>query len=403
MTIKLIKERDVFMNQQASPVQTKDRLHWVDAARGFAIFGILIVNMLSFSSPYFTYRGEGLVWNNPEDEVTLAVIDIVFQASFYSLFSFLFGFGLQLMMDRLQLKKLEAVPLLTRRLLFLLLFGVIHAFVIWYGDILITYALVGLLALLFLKVKERTLIYWAVGLLGGFVGFITFISYLARTWIAMYGQEPLKPVEPIIANYQSNSFTTIWSQNAQDWLFGSGLGLFFLPFLLLPLFLVGMYFARKRWLHHPMQHKSVLKKLWVYSLILFLVFKLGPYFFGNPLWFEIAQDSIGGLFSALFYILSITLLGQTELGAKWMQPFNYVGRMAFTNYIMQSILCVLLFYGIGLGWYGQTSPLQGVGIAIIIYGLQMIYSSIWLRKFRYGPLEWLWRSLTYGKMQLMGK
>ncbi|WP_289891343.1 DUF418 domain-containing protein [Virgibacillus pantothenticus] len=391
------------MSQQASPVQEKDRLHWIDAARGFAIFGILIVNILSFSSPYFHYGGENTVWNTAVDETTLAVIDIVFQASFYSLFSFLFGFGLQLMNDRLQLRNIEVVPLLTRRLLFLLLFGVIHAFGIWYGDILITYALVGLLALLYLKVKDRTLIYWAIGLLGGFVGFFTFISYLLSGVTDMHEQEPLVPVQSIIANYQSKSILAIWSQNAQDWMFGNGLGLFILPFMLLPLFLIGMYVGRKRWLHKPAEHQPVLKQLWWVSLILFLLFKLGPYGFGNPLWFELAQDGIGGLFSALFYICSITLLAQTETGAKMIRPFIFVGRMAFTNYIMQSIICVFLFYGIGLGWYGHITPLQGVGIAIIIYGLQMVYSSWWLRKFRYGPLEWLWRSLTYKQKQRMRK
>lgn len=386
------------MHKLPAPVQEKERLHWIDAARGFAIFGILIVNIGAFSAPYFIYGGEEITWNAPVDRMTQAVIDIFFQASFYTIFSFLFGFGLQLMIDRLSIKGVPYMTILTRRLLLLLGIGFIHAFFIWHGDILLTYAIVGLTALLFIQVKDETLLIWAISLLTAFVGIFTLMLYGIRDFLTIYEQEL---IELAIDNYTSDSIRSIWLQNIQDWMNanGYGFGLLLSMGFILPLFLLGLYVGRKRWLHQPLQYRSILMKLWWVSFILFIGLKLGPYSFGNPKWFSFVQDNIGGTFSGLFYILTITFLAQTKVGKKVMQPFIYVGRMALTNYIMQSIICFFLFYGIGLGWYGKITPLYGVGIGAVIYSLQIVWSICWLRYFKFGPLEWIWRSLTYNKKQ----
>jgi len=385
------------MNQQATPIDEKNRMVWIDAARGFAIFGIFIVNIGAFSAPFFMYGGENEYWQSPVDQMTLAVIDIFFQASFYTLFSILFGFGIQMMQERLKQKNLHPVSVLLRRLTLLIGFGLIHAFLIWHGDILLSYGLIGLLLLLFLRKKNKTLLVWAFVLLGGTVGLISLSLFMMRDFLHIVF-EPA--IDQAFENYLSSNLLVIWSQNYQDWVMSNGIsGLILLATTLLPLFLIGMYIARKRWLHEPAKYKSLLVKCWIITLILFIGLKMAPYVFGNPPWFSYIQDNVGGTASALFYIISVTLLSQKEIGMKLLEPFAFVGRMALTNYISQSIISFILFYGIGFGLYGQIRPLTGVLVVIFVFILQILFSRWWMNRYLYGPLEWVWRSFTYGKKQ----
>lgn len=385
------------MHQRAQPVSEKKRLYWIDAARGFAVFGIFIVNIGAFSAPYFRYGGEDIYWQSPVDQVTLAIIDIFFQASFYTLFSILFGFGIQLMNESFARKSLQPHIYLLRRLGALIGFGMIHAFVIWHGDILLSYGVIGLLLLLFLKRTDQTWIAWIVILFGGSTVFFTFLLYLVRDYLNIPNTNA---IESALERYQSSNLFVIWEQNYTDWLANNGVfGFLILSITLLPLFLIGMYIARKRWLHEPHRFQPFLQKLWLLLLIVFISFKAGPYLFGNPAWFGIVQDNIGGAASALFYIVSIALVAQQAIGQKLLAPLVAVGRMAFTNYILQSVISFILFYGAGFGWYGTIRPLEGVLIAAVLFIVQVALSNWWLRRYLYGPLEWVWRSFTYGEKQ----
>lgn len=389
------------MDINAAPTKEKNRLVAIDAARGFAIFGIFIVNIGAFSAPYFIYGGATAAWNSTVDRYTQALIDMFFQASFYTLFSLLFGFGIQLLKDRLVERNIHVSRFLAKRLTILVGFGLIHAFAIWHGDILLSYGLIGLLLLLFLKASNRSLLAWGAVLLGGSVGLLSLALYGTRN--ALGGSNQLA-ITQAIENYRSENLITIWSQNYHDWMHANGgIGFFFLIMVLLPLFLFGMYIARKRWLHEPEKHKATLWKLWVVSLIGFIGLKIGPYLVGNPLWLSYIQDNIGGTFSAIFYIVSIMFMAQRKIGRRIIQPFAAVGRMALTNYFMQSVICFILFYGIGFGLYGSVRPIVGVGMVLVIFIGQIFLSNWWLRRFRFGPFEWLWRSLTYGKRQPLRK
>ncbi|WP_338112781.1 DUF418 domain-containing protein [Oceanobacillus polygoni] len=389
------------MDINAAPTKEKNRLVAIDAARGFAIFGIFIVNIGAFSAPYFIYGGATAAWNSTVDRYTQALIDMFFQASFYTLFSLLFGFGIQLLKDRLVERNIHVSRFLAKRLTILVGFGLIHAFAIWHGDILLSYGLIGLLLLLFIKVSNTSLLAWGAVLLGGSVGLLSLALYGTRN--ALGGSNQLA-ITQAITNYRSENLITIWSQNYHDWMNANGgIGFFFLIMVLLPLFLFGMYIARKRWLHEPEKHKTILRKLWLVSFIGFIGLKIGPYFVGNPLWLSYLQDNIGGTFSAIFYIVSITFLAQRKNGQRIIQPFAAVGRMALTNYLMQSVICFILFYGIGFGLYGSVRPIVGVGIVLVIFTGQIFLSNWWLRRFRFGPFEWLWRSITYGKRQPLRK
>ncbi|WP_249870144.1 DUF418 domain-containing protein [Oceanobacillus saliphilus] len=385
------------MNIEVTPTNENKRLVWIDAARGFAVFGIFIVNITAFSAPYFIHGGALEAWNSPVDRFTQAFMDIFFQASFYTLFSILFGFGIQLLKDRLVERKIDVYSFLVRRLIILIGFGMVHAFVIWHGDILLSYGLIGLLLLLFLKLRDSYLLIWGALFLVGSVGLLSLAMYHTRHYLGGYNEAIIAQA---MENYQSTSMLVIWSQNYSDWTYAnSGLGYLFLTAVLLPLFLFGMYIARKRWLHEPEKHQAVLKKVWVVSLIVFLTFKWGPYLFGNPIWFSYMQDNIGGTASALFYIVSITFLAKSGMGSKLIRPFIPVGRMALTNYLLQSVISFILFYGVGFGLYGSIRPATGIALAVVIFTVQVFFSKWWFTRFRFGPVEWIWRSLTYNKMQ----
>ncbi|MFA1818979.1 DUF418 domain-containing protein [Virgibacillus oceani] len=389
------------MPTAASPINEKNRLVWIDAARGFAIFGIFIVNILGFSAPYFLYGGAEDVWTSPIDQFIQAIIDIFFQASFYTLFSFLFGFSIQLMTDRLAEKNIAFYMILLRRLIVLIGFGFIHSFLLWHGDILLSYGIIGLLLLFFLQVRSRTILMWGMVLLSVTVGLFTLLLYQVRDHLDWYS---VAAVSQAFENYQESSLLVILSQNYNDWVYANG-GIAYLPLagILLPLFLFGMYAARQRIFHEPKKHLSLLKRLWYISFVLFIAFKLGPYFYGNPTWFSYIQDNIGGTASAIFYLLSITIMAQTELGKKLIKPFIYVGRMALTNYVFQSVISFTLFYGVGFGLYGSVSPTIGVVIVMIVFIFQVFFSKWWFQRFRFGPLEWVWRTLTYLKKQPLRK
>lgn len=195
---------------------------------------------------------------------------------------------------------------------------------------------------------------WAIGLLGASTLALTGLQYAARNFIDIsYTAE----INQAFQSYQSNDFSIILAQNFQDWQLSNGIFSFFLfPFIFLPLFLFGMYLARKRWFHEPLVHKGILKKVWVISLVVFIVFKIGPYTFGNPLWFSLVQDNIGGTASAVFYLTSITLLWEKDRAQKVLGVLKPIGKMALSNYLLQSIISFWLFYGIGFGLYGKSGP-----------------------------------------------
>jgi uncharacterized protein len=385
------------MDNIINPTKEKNRLYWLDAIRGFAIFGIFIVNISAFSAPYFLYGGESTVWSEPIDRFVLVIIDIFFQASFYTLFSILFGFGIQMMKERLEQKNLYAYPTLIRRVLIIAFVGLIHAFLIWNGDILFFYGVVGLLLLLFIKMKKTTILGISAFLLTGTVWMVTFLYYFVRDYL---GEVNWSLVEQALLNYQSNSLAVIFTQNAHDWIYkNSGLNFIILVLILLSLFLFGVYVAKTRWLHNPSEHSSSIRKVWIVSLVLFIGVKMLPYLFTDSLWLTFAQDNIGGTFAAIFYISTITLIAQKKIGIKLIKPFIAVGRMALTNYILQSILSIFLFYEIGLGLYGTIGPLGGIVIVLVIFTLQIIGSNWWIQHFYFGPLEWVVRVLTYKKYQ----
>lgn len=380
----------------------ENRIVVLDAIRGFAILGIFLVNMLTFHSP-FQYINPLTWWESSADQLVYKFINVFAEGSFYPLFSLLFGYGLVLLREKTIDRGLNFQAVALRRLTVLFMFGIIHAFLIWYGDILITYAVIGFIFLLFLRVSARGLF-----LTGGLMALIfnllmTLLMVLAVLTVpeeeltsSMY---PANQAEQAVHAYQEGSLAEISEQRLKDWFLVNnpfnGIALFF---MILPYFLIGGGAAKLKW----MERIEELKKPFVYAFV--VIFTLGlslkfiPYIFDYNLATKFVSYSFGGPMLAMAYALGMALLSRTGLN-KAIQVFSHVGRMSLTNYIMQSVLATFIFYSYGLGLFGKVSVVWGTVLVFVIYGLQIIFSILWMKHFRYGPLEWVWRTAIYWKKQ----
>jgi len=403
------------MEQSITPTPAHERIDLFDILHGFALLGILIVNMGIFSFPYIaqftrTPRGDSVL-----DYATEFLIMALATWKFYPLFSFLFGLGMWMQIERIQAVGGNPERFMVRRLLVLMGFGLIHALLIWNGDILFVYALVGLVALLFRKVQPRTLLIWAGVLVAipvifgtGFVALGTLLAVDmsgAAEGMAMFRDLEQRTIEI----YARGSWAEIFVWRAIEWL----LFQFFL-FLdggmlqILALFLIGMYFGKRQIFQRLNEKPASERRLPAGSVCLVagLTVNLALAWqiqVTNPL------SPLAGLWPVLIlvagpilsygYLALFVTLTRTDVWRHRLQPLAAAGRMALSNYISQSIICTLIFYSYGLGLFGQVGAFAGLLISIVIWVVQLGISLLWLRRFQYGPLEWAWRSLTYGKSQ----
>lgn len=408
-------------NAPLSPVQQTERLQIVDVLRGFALFGILLVNMTIFSRPIQAvlfpvdpatpWFDRGAEW----------VIHFLGEGKFYALFSLLFGLGLTLQMERIEQRGGRFVPLYLRRLLILLGIGMIHAFLIWMGDILIMYALTGLMLILFRKAKPRTLLIWMVILIAlPLVFTIAATSLIALGRSIPEGEAQIRQVfaettaafETDMARayqvYATGSFSEITAQRIADYTSMGVSAFFVMGFNVLAMFLLGVYFGKRELFRNLEANRGLFHKLLIWGLILGLA---GNGLYATmiltlpriePSWALLLAtigQTIGAPLLMLAYVAALCLLALSPTWGERLKVLAPVGQMALTNYLSQSIICTLIFYGYGLGLFGQVGAAAGIGLTIVIYGLQIPISHWWMRRFRFGPAEWLWRSLTYGRRQ----
>ncbi|GIV70042.1 DUF418 domain-containing protein [Caldilinea sp.] len=406
-----------------APVRPVERIQIIDVLRGFALFGILLVNMAIFSHPF-----QSILFPTPpdtpwHDRFALWLIHFLGEGKFYSLFSLLFGLGMVLQMERIESRGRRFVPLYARRLLVLLLIGVVHAFLIWPGDILIIYALLGFPLLLFRKAKPRTLLIWVVALL-----VIPWLLMAAGAVLVALGRmtpEGAQAIEQSFAIveagyradlaraeqvYATGSFWEITGQRVYDYM-SMGLSSFFvLGFNILAMFLLGAYFAKRRIFNDLEAHRPLFRQLLIWGGVIgltgnaiyaTLIMELPRYDVTPELLIATVAQGVGAPLLMLAYVSAICLLALRPSWGSRLQMLAPLGRMALSNYLLQSIVCTLIFYSYGLGLFGKVGAAWGIALTVVIYLLQIPLSQWWMSRFLYGPAEWLWRSLTYGKMQPM--
>lgn len=383
------------------------RLLQLDVLRGLAVFGILLVNVWAFAWGSLSLRYGTLAPDAPWlDQAAIFLVAALAELKFYPIFAFLFGagFALQTRSLKQQLGSWEAAQAAyRRRLRWLLVFGLLHGFLIWSGDILTSYAVAGMLILPLAgarlsRVRNWT---WLVG--GGFLLFICLLYPVGAAHNARDIAEELQRFAGRYAIYTQASLAAVAVLRARDYAMQLLYAIVMLPHII-ALFLLGILAVRLRWLVQPQRHRRLWR--WVCAIGLGLGLPFNLLSASATLWqtmhpyqtlFNEALLSvmlfIGGPLLAAAYVAALMLAGPFMLQwlGSWLAP---VGRMALTNYLLQSLLGTWLLQGPGLGWAARMRPIEMLGLTVLIMAGQIVLSRYWLRHFKQGPFEALWRRLA---------
>jgi len=393
-----------------SPISSRERIGILDVLRGLAVGGILIGNMQWFSG--YGFMPPALAQQSPlADQVTHFLVHFFVEGKFYSIFSFLFGFGFALQIARAETRGDLRASFFKRRLFWLLVIGLLHAYLLWAGDILSVYAVMGFVLILFRKKADSSLLKWifvllAIPILTYLLFYILFVAFVPPTAVAAFDAGKIDFWNEAVRKVQQSSYLQIITDFNLNYIVGRYLGLFFdmrLP-KLLAMFLLGFYAYRREFFQNLSSHQPFIRRVLTYGLILGLVGNVAfAALAGKEAVFPPTPAGIAGVISyafgvpalALFYIASVATLWQKAVWRRLLAFLAPVGRMALTNYLLQTVICVLIFYGYGFGQFGRVGARKATLIAFAIFLFQILASTFWLKYFRYGPMEWIWRQLTY--------
>jgi uncharacterized protein len=386
------------------------RIQILDVLRGFALFGILLVHLtLQFASGMLPESVYATLQGNTVDAIVMGISEILFSGKFYTIFSLLFGLSFALQLTRAQAKGTPFLGKYAWRLLILGAIGFAHH-VHWRGDILSIYAILGFPMLLFYKVPDR----WLVA-----IAFLLILNVPARL-TSVYNEfiAPGETTEQL--NQPRNEAAEIYYQIIKHGSYPETLRANVAEFkgkmefqlwsgriyMTLGYFLLGLYLGRRRLFDHLQENQPFVKKVFKYSglaipvsillaVLLYFTVPQGPLL--NLLGMQV-YDTVNAAFT-FFYVAGISLLFLKPNWTSRLLHLAPVGKMALTNYVLQSIIGILIFYGYGLGLIGEMVAAPAVAMVFPIFFLQVMASKWWLSRFQYGPLEWLWRSLTYLRLQ----
>ena len=399
--------------ERAGPITSAERILYIDILRGMALFGILAANMRGFNAPMNLYGNIRPLFHGRADLIAQGFIDIFIQGKFVTLFSFLFGLGFAVQMTRAAARGAKFMSFYPRRLAALALFGLIHGILIWWGDVLLTYALAGTMLLFFRNRSQKTVLWWA--------GSIFTLPILVITGVYITGlfghgpaSHPGKPFDlstdqPIIAIYSHGSVPQILHENWVVWkqaLPSAGFSIYALF-----LFLLGLCVYRSGIVERLGDYQRVLKRVCAVCLPLGIALNIAvvvaqamPSYLGHPTvagYVATVLDLPAAHVLSAGYASGLAILIQSATWKRLLTPFAAVGRMALTDYLSQSVLCTLFYYNYTTGLYGRVGPAMGLIATVVLYGAQVVFSKWWLARYRFGPMEWLWRGMTYGKLPSM--
>lgn len=403
-------------NTLTSPVASSDRAIILDVLRGLALLGIFLNNIYAFSGYAFLSDAQKQPYSTDGLDRVVDYLQITLvEGKFYSLFSLLFGIGFSIFLIRGQQKGIPSLKVFYRRISILLLIGAVHLYGFWEGDILLLYALIGLFLPLFRKCSNKQLLTWAAILILSPV--LIDVVKLLLHWT------PGQILLPIGVALDGDSGIT--EQNWRTFLFSDSSGfhewrqwqksafVFRYQYILdsnrimkvLGLFLLGFWAGRNQVYAKLNDYRPLLKKMAVYGFAIGLPFCIAMAYFERDekfvpeSWMGLADTityALGVVPLSLAYAGSVALLWLRSNGSflKWVAP---AGRMALTNYLTQTLAGIFIFYGVGLGLGQQFGLTYCFLFVLLFFCLQVLFSRMWLNRFNYGPMEWIWRQLTYGK------
>jgi len=404
-----------------APVSASERIGSLDVLRGFALLGIFLMNIEWLGGRPLVMVQQGLDADlRGLDRAVGWIVYTFIQGKFWTLFAMLFGMGFALMQDRAERAGRSFVELYLRRTVGLLGIGLVHALLLWAGDILFSYAIAAFALLLFFRnTPVHRLWKWGVGLYATLFVLVLAYSLVARmaptafapdTTEPTHQQEQAKLQTEAAAEAQAYAHGSYREATRQRVKYFAGhampMSFVFAP-LALGMFLIGAWLLRSGAIVQPAQHLRLFRRLAFVGLpigwgMAVLSAAIHPSFdwSGDPHGSETAMTlmMLAGLPISLGYASVIVLLMQQPRWAArlaWLAP---AGRMALTNYLLQSAIGTMVFYGYGWGLWGQVSRAWQVMGVLVVFAMQVYVSRWWLLHFRYGPIEWLWRGVTYLKL-----
>ena len=455
------------IDEPMGPVQAAERIHALDALRGFAIFGIFMVNIAFFAMPLNSAIGQQVAEYSTGDRIGWMIVKIFFEYKFVSTFSLLFGVGLIIQMQRAAQRGRPFAGLYLRRLFVLMFLGLCHGLLLWYGDILFIYSFVGILLLLLRGISARLMLGLAAAAMA--LAILLLAANMAMAvWIANAADDTPQQAEnqtaavdasdpsagEITGNDQSDStepatdltgddqpqtpFGRFWSkletgmqQGPAGWeeaemiAYKEGpmtatlvmrafefLGMFVFAAILggfgarvIAMFLVGAALMKLGFFKPENRRWHLRFCLWGLAigipgeLSVVGIYHATGYGINWGMAIAEALHQITSLFLCLGYVGAITLIVNAGL-LKWLTyAMSCVGRTALSNYLLQTIVATYIMYWWGLGLFNEFTRPQQLLLVVSVYAAQLVLSVLWLRVFRIGPFEWLWRSLTYWKTQ----
>jgi uncharacterized protein len=436
------------------PVRASERIAEMDILRGFALLGICVINLQSFLGPYGV-TGEAPLFPAWFDRTAEFLINLFGSGKFNAMFSFLFGVGFAIQMERAASKDVSFATMYLRRLIALFVFGAAHLILLWEGDVLHIYAAIGLPLILFRTLRDRWL--WLIVMLTLFapIAWFGYTSirdgepspekqatkareaydhailnlkvhgkgeYLVPPFVAPRPkQDKDKAVvvsipSPLVQITAHSTYSRVVALRVKDWIRGMREGVMWFWAIMATTLLIGFIAGRRRIFQNIPSHLKFIRWATIVSgvvgLGIALIFAtaslLAPSGGGGGLDGEsllavvaILGYIFGRPFLCAFYMGVLILLAQNARARSYLAPLALVGRMPLTNYLVHSLVFSLLFYGYGLGLYYRVGPALSLPIAFTLYAIQVAYSNWWMKRFRFGPAEWLWRTVTYGKPPAM--
>jgi uncharacterized protein len=384
----------------ASPIPTDRRLDHLDALRGFALFGILLVNMNGLKTPLFSSGPGDLLLAGPENTFAAHLISVLASGKFIAIFSFLFGMGLAMQWRRWGAPDGTAFKRhVRRRMGVLLVLGILHGVLLWPGDILGVYAIIGLIGAGWVRRSTRfQLVFAAIffALLTGLMMLGTYGMTALGGGTNHYTKEEMKAW---LDCYQSTDIGLIIRARLREWGFVWIISLFFQISYALMFVLVGMAAGKLDAQALLESTRSLQPVQLIAAGVLFCLL--------GPIAEFTAKDSavlataaaggqfIGSILTACGYAILAVGLFRSGSWPRLTACLTGVGRLSLSNYLFQSIAANVIFMGWGLGLYGKTSSFAGLGVSVGVFAVQVVLSQLWLRKFRSGPVEHLSRKLAY--------
>ena len=378
--------------------------------RGFALLGIFIMNMPSFAHSIFT--------PSPAEDgsvagIVVALRELLFAGKFNLMFGMVFGIGFTLQLRRLAAADPRSATLVyVRRLAVLLAIGLVHASLLWMGDVLVAYAVLGFLLLAIRRVPDSVLL----AMLGLCLMFPAISDALSThlfsnetTMLATFEFYQFAGSNDIAFGQGSFLDAVRETMRIFHWAYATPMGLFTVTGFFVQMatgILLGFYVGRRGWIERVASLRAPLRRAHWSALAIALAAGGAWWLLGGATLTEGAQSipaalarTIGRAALMCFYALTLVRLAGVPRVARLLRVFTFAGRMPLSNYLLQTLLGLFIFYGWGLGFWGKTTPLAELVLAVALYAaIQLPLSAWWLSRFRYGPVEYLWRRLTYGRL-----